>query len=785
MVDVLALGKPLRSALSDGIVRMGRRLERLQHMLLAAVISLAMMAVLMLSPVDQFLWLVQSKVAAHDPSGDIVFVGTDRAMGDPETAHRRSELAETLHELNRRGVGKIYLDLTFESASDTKNDAALRNAITSLGPRIAVVDRLEYDVAAKARLHRTLDSIAGTSGRVLSVRNPNYLGFEWQVDHRKRVNGIDYRTFGAALGGVNPASRSRYEIDYGIDVTKIPSTEFRALTSNNSKSGNIDLAGKTVVIGRGRQLADALVAIPGQHSVPSSYVAIYAAETYKAGRTRILGSLVILLYILFGLVTTILFAGSRKHRRVAYALLVISLPLGLFMAAKVGVRVEIANACAMLLMYAVFRSRARWQQRVALIDQDTGLPTLRALGISMAREAHKGGHVVIAKVHGYEHVLQTLKVEDKASYVLRLTDRLRAADKELTIYLDGHFLGWHVDGDDTDALVDHLEGLRAIFAAPVTVRGHTVDVGITFGIARVDGAGDNLIPTAIAAAEETTEASLPIKVAETGSELDLLWDISLRARIDEAMEAGEVYCVYQPKVDITENRMIGVEALVRWHDPAKGFIAPMHFIQQCENAGRMEHLTRYVLQSACTAAKLLHFRGQPITMSVNISATLLNDMRIVGLVRNVLQATQFDPKHLMLEVTETARITDLKTAASILLELKELGTRISMDDFGVGAANFETFYELPFDEIKIDRLFISNAATSRKAHAIAASIVAMGNEARISVVAEGVEDPRDLGMLRDMGCSEVQGYALSRPISLAKLLEFNANASDDKLTGIV
>ena len=171
--------------------------------------------------------------------------------------------------------------------------------------------------------------------------------------------------------------------------------------------------------------------------------------------------------------------------------------------------------------------------------------------------------------------------------------------------------------------------LRAIFAAPIQVGGFSVDVGITFGIACVEGDPSARLAAAVAAAEETSEAHNPIAIAETGSQTDLLWDISLRARIDDAMEAGEIYCVYQPKIDLQSNAVVGVEALVRWHDPARGFISPMHFIQQCEKAGRMEHLTRYVLQSACSAGQLLHFRGHMISMSVNISATLLSDMRVV------------------------------------------------------------------------------------------------------------------------------------------------------------
>lgn len=749
-----------------------RPLERLQHALWAGAIAVALLAAMMLNPVDQFLWLWQSRLASHQPSGDIVFVGADRMMGDPEVPARRSEVAEALEALDHEGVGKIYLDLLFLEPSSTADDKALADVIESLGPRIIVVDRYELDTGERARVFRTIDSIAGKSARVLTVRDPNYLGLTWTMDTHRTVNGKTYKTLSAALAGASGKGIDHFEIDYGIPVENIPALSIQEITKPESQRAVSDLAGKTIVIGRGRQLTDATLAIPTRHSAPPNYIDIYAAETLKGGRTLKLTSLVVLFAVMMALAAVVLRASSERFRWFGYASIALVLPTSLIVTANLGIRIEISYACAMLVAYAAFRSRARWKERVASIDIDTGLPTLRALESWLTNSGPIGGHVVIAKIHGYEHVLKTLRPEDQSSYIHKLVDRLRAADPELTIYFESHYLGWHTAGDDTDAIVEHLEGLRAIFAAPVRVGAHTVDVGITFGVASIGTDEIRRIPAAIAAAEETSEAHEPIKIAKSGSQTDLLWDISLRARIDEAMEAGEIYCVYQPKIDMETNRMVGVEALVRWHDPEKGFISPQHFIQQCEKAGRMEHLTRYVLQSACSAAELLHFRGNAISMSVNISATLLGDMRIVGLVRNVLQATKFDPRYLVLEVTETARISDLSTAAAILSQLKTLGARISIDDFGVGAANFETLFELPFDEIKIDRLFVSNLANSQKARAIASSIVSMGKDARITVVAEGVEDLSDLKILREIGCTQVQGFALSRPVSLSNLLKF-------------
>ena len=314
--------------------------------------------------------------------------------------------------------------------------------------------------------------------------------------------------------------------------------------------------------------------------------------------------------------------------------------------------------------------------------------------------------------------------------------------------------------------------MRALFATPIYVSGSSIDVGISFGVAKIDGDPAARLAAAVAAAEESSEALAPIKIAESNSRFDELWDLSLRARIDEAMEAGEIFCVYQPKIDTRSGTMTGAEALVRWKDPVRGFIPPMNFIAQCEKAGRMEALTEFVFRTACEAGKMLHLRGRSLTMSINVSATMLSDMRVVALMRNALLASGFDARFLILEVTETSRIGDLQTAELVLNELKAMGARISIDDFGVGETNFETFFALPFDEVKIDRLFVANMARSEKARAIVSSIVKMSKDARIGVVAEGAEDAETIRILIEMGCTHVQGYVLAHPMQLEKLLKF-------------
>lgn len=398
------------------------------------------------------------------------------------------------------------------------------------------------------------------------------------------------------------------------------------------------------------------------------------------------------------------------------------------------------------------------------------MPSLKALEHRISTE-NVCGNVVVAKIHGFEKVLKVLDSGSRTEYVLRIVERLRATDPALKLYVHSHYFAWIAEPSDVSNVIDHLEGMRALFAAPVVVAGQMIDIGITFGVASLVN-GPKALASASAAAVETSEASEPIVVATEDLENDLQWNISMRARIDTAMEAGELHCVYQPKVNVLTGRMYGVEALVRWDDAERGPISPMTFIPQCEKAGRMEDLTRYVLQTACNAGRYFHANGQLITMSVNVSSILFADLKIARIVQDTLLASSFDARHLMLEVTETARISDFETAIEVLTQIRSLGVRISIDDFGMGSANFETFVRLPFDELKIDRLFVNRMVEDPKARAIVASLVRLGKDASISVVAEGVENEQELEVLRKLGGTNVQGYALSRPLSLGQAVRF-------------
>ena len=744
---------------------------RLRHVGWAALISMVLAITQFLQPLDMTIWSLQARMSEQPVSGDIVFVELESGASDPDLPAKRRNLAELLTQLRRSGAEKVFIDLLFEEASDPNADEELERSAAAWGSDLAFVGRIDIGLGGKEGQTFSIRQLSRHNASVIAPHSSTWPDYSFDLTSGYRGERGMQQSLAGALVDRAPSPRP-FAVSYAFSRASVPSFTQNAFFSSSELERREMVQGKRVVLSTAMGATATDLRVPSQRAAPPSYVSIYAAETLRQGGVPFAPAFAIIAVV--GLVLACSGMARSSWMRVSgYAAAISILAFAVFGAHILGWRSETAPPLVLVAIYFAMRLRKRWQDRAANRDLDTGLPTLR--GLSQRLESRTGlcGHVVVAKVHGYENILKTLDQGQRATYVNKLCERVKIGDPKLAIYVDGQHLAWLTEQQDSAKLIDHLEGLRAIFAAPVQVDQHSIDVGITFGAASIENDDRNrCLAAALAASQETTEAFEPVKIASRDHGSDTLWDLSLRARIDAAMEAGEVFCVYQPKFDLVAQRVVGVEALVRWDDPERGFIPPLHFVMQCEKAGRIEYLTRYVLQSACAAASMLHFRGHRLTMSVNISATLLSDMRIVGIVRNVLQATNFDPHYLVLEITETSRIRDLKVARTVMKALKALGTSLSMDDFGVGAANFEALQALPFDEIKIDRQFVSQAAASAKSRAIASSIVGLGTNAKIKVVAEGAETDSDLVMLVQIGCRLVQGYAFARPMPLTNLLTF-------------
>jgi diguanylate cyclase (GGDEF)-like protein len=241
--------------------------------------------------------------------------------------------------------------------------------------------------------------------------------------------------------------------------------------------------------------------------------------------------------------------------------------------------------------------------------------------------------------------------------------------------------------------------------------------------------------------------------------------IRLEVDLLAALDAEQFFLVYQPMLDLATERVVGVEALVRWNHPTGGLIPPDAFIPIAEENGMVVPIGCWVLEQACAQGAAWNRRGFPLNMSVNVSARQLERPEFVDEVRTTLHDSGLDPLNLTLEITETVLMREPETTARLLGELKALGVRIAVDDFGTGYSSLAYLRQFPVDSLKIDRTFITGLALSREAHALTHTLIQLGKALGLQTLAEGVEQHSQVRELQREGCDLAQGFLFARPLA--------------------
>jgi diguanylate cyclase len=248
-------------------------------------------------------------------------------------------------------------------------------------------------------------------------------------------------------------------------------------------------------------------------------------------------------------------------------------------------------------------------------------------------------------------------------------------------------------------------------------------------------------------------------------DVQLLENIEIERDLRKAIERKELVVYYQPQFHAESNRMIGVEALVRWNHPTKGMLSPGVFIPIAEETGLIYEIGTWVLREACRQMKHWHDEGGPlIPVSVNLSSHQFHQRNLVQYIKNILEETKLSPHFLELEITESMMM-DPAVSISILHELNKIGTRISLDDFGTGYSSLSYLKKFPIHKLKIDRSFITDLSRNDNDKAIVATIISMAKHLKLDVIAEGIETKDQLDILTENHCKEIQGYYYSRPLS--------------------
>jgi diguanylate cyclase (GGDEF)-like protein/PAS domain S-box-containing protein len=246
----------------------------------------------------------------------------------------------------------------------------------------------------------------------------------------------------------------------------------------------------------------------------------------------------------------------------------------------------------------------------------------------------------------------------------------------------------------------------------------------------------------------------------------MIEQLELETHLRRALERNQFVLRYQPRVHLATGQIVGAEALLRWRIPQKGTVAPMRFIGLAEETGLIVPIGKWVLQTACAQNKAWQDAGlPPIVVSVNVSPRQFRHENLVQAVADVLRSTRLEPRFLELELTESMVMHDAPKLVAMLDELKELGVKIAVDDFGTGYSSLSYLKRFPVDRLKVDRSFVENMTTEADDATIVRTIIALGHNLGLKVVAEGVETAQQARALRAYQCDEAQGFLFARAVS--------------------
>ncbi|WP_158266331.1 GGDEF domain-containing phosphodiesterase [Allosphingosinicella deserti] len=443
-----------------------------------------------------------------------------------------------------------------------------------------------------------------------------------------------------------------------------------------------------------------------------------------------------------------------------------------------GASIDDALAEADAAMYAAKRDGGRGLlpvSEIAPFQGAAGSWRRRLLERHVERPLAGNGPNVFAaalRIDRYNAVRATIGHSHSNQLVRELTERLAGCADEIVIdRMSPDTIGIAFEARTEDEALEFLEQLRAGAEGSVAVGGHVVDVTITFGYAG---------PAALAelrAVAEQAQIALDQALAshrrsacfcevEYGDPSDRL---TMMSEMRAALANGEIMLAYQPKVRLQDNSIDAAEALIRWEHPVRGRIAPDDFVQIAEETGDIREMTEWVLQQAIKDQMLMARCGSDLPVYVNVSGRLIGDESFT---KRLLEMIGGANGRIGIEITETAVIDNPEIAMSNLRLLADAGVRVSIDDYGAGMSSLNYLKQLPVQELKIDRQFITHLAESHRDPLIVRSTIDLAHGLGMEVTAEGVESESSRALLRVMGCDLIQGFLITPALPILSFLQF-------------
>lgn len=743
---------------------------------MAVALSAALLAAAgLFDPIEDRLTAARSELLSRQPSGNIAIVEIDaRSLAElKQWPWPRAYHARVIDTLDKAGASVIAFDVDFSSPSPS-GDAEMAAAIDRAGHVILPI--FQQRASGQAGDARTIVNRPHKGFRDAWVGGVNIFadadGLVRQYPAATVVDGELQPSIAALVAEDSSAGSTTFQPDWAIEARSIPRYSFADVMAGRVPAA--ELKGKKFIVGATAVELGDRYAVPRYGVVPGVVIQALAAESLLQHRAiKPTGSAITLLgaLVIGFLLATRLGATPARFTAAAGTLLaaVVAGPI----AAQAWFAISIASAAWMFALatatglYAVIEARRRLRYR-AHYDADSGLPNRTMLEADLASE-NAPPVLATASIERFESIRDGVGLAATNDMVRKTADRIAETVGAPVYRLAPDMLAWIVESDDDDAMVTNVQSALRI---GVDTRAGPVDIALTVGIDREPASAAVLRIERALAAIGTARAMGRTYDRYRGADPHLRRQLSMMSELREAMKQARLHLVYQPKLSLATASVRDVEALVRMTDEDGELVAPDEFIPLAEETGVVRELTSFVLRAALSDLSRWVVDGLAMRVAVNISAIDLTTPEFVDLVKELLDEYRVPPGQLALEVTENALIRSPAEAAAALTALRQLGVRLSVDDYGSGQSTLSYLKHLPVHEVKIDKSFVTNIADSRSDAIMVRSTIDLAHDLGLEVVAEGIEDEAALALLREFGCDYAQGYLVGKPVAAEALVDW-------------
>lgn len=434
------------------------------------------------------------------------------------------------------------------------------------------------------------------------------------------------------------------------------------------------------------------------------------------------------------------------------------------------------------------RARQEFEQ-AAYLDPITCLPNRAAFlgGIERAMHASPADNadplaLLILDLDGFKDINDSLGLPVGDALLRQVAQRLVSKLRDSDVVA-------RIGGDEFAMLLPHADSRQAITAArlllqtlrqPFVIDGQRLDLGASIGMALFPDHGldhHTLLQRADVALRAAKAGISGYRLYDQDLDSGNVARLALLGDLRRAVEQEEFELYYQPKVNLASGRVTGVEALIRWHHPREGLMLPDRFVPLLEQTGLIRSLTPWLADQAMSFTRRLQELGQPLVVSINLSARELQDPHLADTLAEPLAAHRLDPSLIELEITESALMDEPERACLMLERLASLGFRLAIDDFGTGYSSFSYLKRMPVNTIKIDKSFVLGMLNDSNDAAIVRTSVDLARHLGLQIVAEGVESVEVFNSLRALACDSAQGFYLSRPLTGDALVDWLRHSS--------